>query len=207
VTSPPYNPLDKRNLGISVADALLASPAHPLGDVPRFKGAGIYALYYFGDFPPYKPIAEVNKDRRLLRPIYVGKAIPAGARRGGVGLDLEPGFALWNRINEHAESIRQAKTTLKLADFSCRYLTVDDIWIPLGESLLIARFQPAWNLHLDGFGNHDPGKGRYNQERSPWDVIHPGRPWAAKCAQNKRAAKQILATLETALNPTRLEDL
>jgi hypothetical protein len=28
---------------------------------------------------------------------------------------------------------------------------------------------------VDGFGNHDPGKGRYKQARSDWDVIHPGR--------------------------------
>jgi hypothetical protein len=41
-------------------------------------------------------------------------------------------------------------------------------------------FSPLWNRKIDGFGNHDPGSGRYNQQRSPWDVIHPGRPWAAK---------------------------
>ena len=32
--------------------------------------------------------------------------------------------------------------------------------------------------HIDGFGNHDPGKGRYEQARSEWDVLHPGRVWA-----------------------------
>jgi len=33
---------------------------------------------------------------------------------------------------------------------------------------------------LDGFGNHDPGKGRYEQAKSDWDIIHPGRVWAER---------------------------
>jgi Eco29kI restriction endonuclease len=40
---------------------------------------------------------------------------------------------------------------------------------------------PLWNSALDGFGNHDPGNGRYNQAKSDWDVIHPGRAWADRC--------------------------
>jgi len=32
----------------------------------------------------------------------------------------------------------------------------------------------------DGFGNHDPGSGRYNQKRSVWDQVHPGRSWATR---------------------------
>ncbi len=44
---------------------------------------------------------------------------------------------------------------------------------------------------LDGFGNHDPGAGRYNQQRSPWDVIHPGPPWAQKLRPNIRSRDEI----------------
>ncbi len=40
------------------------------------------------------------------------------------------------------------------------------------------RYNPLWNSHIDGFGNHDPGKGRYEQAKSEWDVLHPGRVWA-----------------------------
>ena len=40
----PYNPLDKRNLGASVAAAMLASPVHTLPPEP-FIGAGVYAIY------------------------------------------------------------------------------------------------------------------------------------------------------------------
>jgi len=114
------------------------------------------------------------------------KAVPAGARRGGYGLGALPGEVLYRRLHEHATSI-QHTTNLSLGDFTCRYLVVDDIWIPLAESLLISMLTPLWNYYLDGFGNHDPGSGRYNQQRSPWDEIHSGRPWAAKLRPNARS--------------------
>jgi len=72
-----------------------------------------------------------------------------------------------------------------------RFLVVDDIWIPLGESLLIAKFTPIWNTLIDGFGNHDPGRGRYEGMRPRWDVLHPGRAWAEKCQPRKETAEQI----------------
>jgi hypothetical protein len=140
-------------------------------------GAGIYAIYYGGDFSLYRPIPKPDSEDDQQSPIYVGKAIPAGARKGGVGLDEPPGAVLYNRLREHAKSIEQV-SNLNLRDFSCRYLITDDIWIPLGESLLIGRFSPLWNMVVDGFGNHDPGGGRRKQQRSNWDVLHPGRPWA-----------------------------
>jgi hypothetical protein len=79
-------------------------------------------------------------------------------------------------------------SNLESSDFQCRYLVVDDVWIPLAESLLIERFQPLWNVLVDGFGNHDPGSGRHQQKKSPWDVLHPGRGWAERlqpCAKSK----------------------
>jgi hypothetical protein len=103
VAETPYNHLDKKNLGISVADAMLARPVSPLPLGDRFVGAGIYAIYYVGDFPPYAPIAERNRDGRFEAPIYVGKAMPAGARRGG-GLGITTGPVLFRRLNEHAQS-------------------------------------------------------------------------------------------------------
>jgi hypothetical protein len=174
----PFNPLDKRNLGESVADAMLLQPVGPMPPSP-FIGAGIYAIYYTGDFVLYERIAERNRDGKFGWPIYVGKAVPAGARKGGFGLGEDPGQVMYARLCQHASSIEQA-SNVKLGDFYCRYLVVEDIWIPLAESLLISMFSPVWNRKIDGFGNHDPGKGRANQQRSPWDVIHPGRTWAEK---------------------------
>lgn len=185
----PFNPLDKANLGASVADALLARPAVALGDMSEFHGAGVYALYYHGKFKPYAALASLNASGRFAAPIYVGKAVPAGARKGGA-LDSTPGKVLFKRLSEHAESIRAA-ANLDIADFHCRYLVVDDIWIPLGESLLIARFSPIWNSLIDGFGNHDPGSGRHAGMRPRWDVLHPGRHWAEKCRERKECVADI----------------
>ena len=73
---------------------------------------------------------------------------------------------------------------------------VDDIWIPLGENILIERFKPLWNQVIDGFGNNDPGGRRATQYRSHWDVLHPGRPWAVKLAQGETTAAQICEKAE-----------
>lgn len=186
----PYNPLDKMNLGGSVADAMLESPAHPLSGLKPFNGAGIYAIYYTGDFEAYKPLAAKNKDGKFEAPIYVGKAVPPGARKGNFGLDAEPGPALYKRLQEHAETVKAAEN-VRIEDFFCRFLVVDDIWIPLGESLLIAKFAPIWNKLIDGFGNHNPGKGRYEGMRSKWDTLHPGRKWALRCAARSETQVQI----------------
>jgi hypothetical protein len=189
-----YNPLDKLRLGENVAKALLARSISDLPPCETFAGAGIYALYYTGPFPAYRKVAERNTKDQWCSPIYVGKAVPPGARKGGYGLGESPGEVLYRRLREHSESIDQTEN-LSLSDFKCRYLIVDDIWIPLGESLLISMFSPLWNQMLDGFGNHDPGAGRYNQQRSPWDVIHPGRPWAKKLKPNSRSRDEILKVI------------
>ena len=88
----PFNPLDKRHLGASVANALLESETYPLPPEP-FIGAGVYALYYLGDFPAYEVLAEVNRNGQYACPIYVGKAVPDGARKGGQGDEVDPGPA------------------------------------------------------------------------------------------------------------------
>lgn len=188
-----YNPLDKINLGKSVADALLEQPAHPLNAIEPFEGAGIYVLYYSGPFPAYGPIASANADQPRW-PIYIGKAIPSGGRKGASLSASARGTALYKRLMEHRDSIRDAEAgsgTLAVADFQARYLAVDDIWIPLGETLLISRFRPVWNIALDGFGNHDPGKGRYNGLRPLWDHLHPGRSWAEKCAARTETQQEV----------------
>ena len=183
----PYNPLDKRNIGESIVRELLGREPSTLP--PRkFEGAGVYALYYSGDHPAYAPITGTDI------PIYVGKAEPSGRRRGGLGLEPQRTDALWKRLKEHADAIRDvtADGALRLEDFSCRHLVVDDVWIPLGETLLIQEFLPVWNRIVDGFGNHDPGSGRRLQKRSPWDELHPGRRWAQLAAEAKETREKVL---------------
>jgi hypothetical protein len=179
----PFNPLDKRNLGLSIANAIIEQSPQPLGELSLFEGAGIYAIYYTGNFELYRKISEKNK-KAFLSPIYAGKAVPEGARKGGQGIDIPKGNYLYKRLIEHKKSI-ESVCSLSINDFYCRFLVVDDIWIPLGESLLIERTKPLWNLILDGFGNHDPGSGRYNQQMSSWDTLHPGRAWATKLKPGK----------------------
>lgn len=186
----PFNPLDKLNLGKSVAGALLERPVGSLPPDARFVGAGIYAIYYTGDFPPYNHIVGLNRER-FEQPIYVGKAVPKGARKGGFTLGKSPGNVLYSRLREHAKSI-MACDSLKVEHFSCRYLISDDIWIPLGEALLIEQFKPLWNILIDGFGNHPTGKRRAGQYRSRWDTLHPGRAWAAKLPENPESPDKLI---------------
>ena len=186
----PYNPLEKRRLAESVAKALLERPVVPLPP-DRFLGAGIYAIYYTGPFAQYAPIAQKNRESRFEAPIYVGKAVPRGARKGDYGLDAPQGTVLYERLCEHAKSIEQV-SSLDLGDFHCRYCIADDIWIPLGERLLIEMFLPVWNVYIDGFGIHAPGRGRQRQRRSTWDTLHPGRPWAGTLPPNDRSIEAII---------------
>jgi len=173
----PYNPLDKSNLGRSIAEALLDVPVAPLTreETGKLVGAGIYAIYYTGGFPPYAPLVAKNLNGAFEQPIYVGKAIPEGARKGGMMFDSSKGGALKNRLRNHMRSINAATTTLDPEAFWFRSIVVDDVWIPLGESMMIQLFQPIWNVLIDGIGNNTPGKGRPDQKKSFWDMLHQGR--------------------------------
>ena len=181
-TTPPYNPLDKENLAASIANALLRRMPVALPP-PKFRGAGIYAIYYTGLFEPYQAMAEANRKDNCSIPVYVGKTTPLGVRKGVLHLRAITGMVLANRLDQHAKAIDQVNN-LNLSDFSCRYLIVDDMWMPLAKWSLIERYTPIWNTRIGGFGNHEPESDHRNQVRSHWDVLHPGRPWATKLKAN-----------------------
>jgi hypothetical protein len=214
--SQPYNPLDRVELGKSVERALLSRPLEPLPPERKFSGAGLYAIYYSGPYEAYAPIAPPCREAGEV-PIYVGRARPKGARQGvSEGLDVtttDP--VLYERLRQHARSIRQVEEygekmgqpTVRLSDFACRYLVADDIWVPLGEALLIGHYRPLWNVVVDGFGNHAPGKGRSAQARSPWDELHPGRGWAFRLPPPKASKHDILRHIEKHLSQLTLPDL
>jgi hypothetical protein len=140
-TETPYNPLAKENLGKSVADALLERDLGPLPPSDKFIAAGVYAIYYSGPFDAYAPLIERNRAGghrgEPETPIYIGKAVPAGSRKGGFGLGSNPGLVLYKRLTEHADFVRQTSSTLDLDHSRCRCIVVEDIWIPLGESMVI----------------------------------------------------------------------
>jgi len=181
MTGQPYNPLDKLNLARSIETELLVRPPLELAAADTILGAGIYVIYYMGPFPAYREIAAGNVDDAFKHPIYVGKAIPKGGRKGGITKDASKGRALADRLKQHASSVDEV-ANLKVRHFYVRHLVVEDIWIPLGENMLIESFKPVWNRAIDGFGNKDPGRRRATQYKSPWDVLHPGRKFAIKLA-------------------------
>ena len=74
-----YDPLHYENLARSVVNALLAAEAVAMPPAFEFSGSGVYALYYTGGLPFYEGIAS----QECHTPIYVGKAAPAGGRKGG----------------------------------------------------------------------------------------------------------------------------
>ena len=167
-----FDPLDYPNLARSVVQALLDGPKVPLPLAENFDGAGVYAIYYSGGFAGYSSLAEVDPPS----PIYVGKAVPLGARKGA--RQERHRCELYQRLNQHARSIDQAEN-LQVVDFTCRYLVVVPVWITLAERFLVEHYRPIWNVAIDGFGNHDPGAGRRAMKRPQWDILHAGRPWAA----------------------------
>lgn len=191
----PFNPLDKLSLARAVAKALLEKPCLALPPTESFTGAGIYAIYYSGPFSPYERISTLNRGKKFLAPIYVGKATPQGGRRGGFELGSVGRTVLYSRLHEHAESIEQAEN-LDVNDFCFRCLAVDDMWIPWGEHFLIQAYSPLWNEVIRGLGSHSPGVSRHYRRRSPWDALHPGRTWAKRLQPNKKSKGVLVNEVE-----------
>lgn len=185
-----FNPLDLDNLADSIARALLANSVVPVVGLPRFEGVGIYALYYTGPFAAYARMTAANSGGVFGYPIYTGKATTDSTRIGQKSKATKT--ALYSRIRHHGLEI--AKTSnLDPIDFHVRYLVTESLWVPLGEALMINRFQPVWNSLVYGFGSNAPGAGRKDGKRSRWDTLHPGRPPAAKLQPSTETAPQISA--------------
>ena len=168
------------------------TPVHELPPPERFHGTGVYAIYYTGRNEYYNKLYELNRIEYSL-PIYVGKAVPRGWRQAKSASSNTNSFELFSRIKEHGRSISQVDN-LELVDFSCRFMILEDNashLIATVEAALIRHYKPIWNTQIDGFGNHDPGSGRYNQAKSDWDVLHIGRPWAEKCKGDAALLKEV----------------
>jgi hypothetical protein len=190
-----------------VADAInffIATPVQSLPPPTQFAGVGVYSIYYTGALPIYASIPNLTKPTCIL-PIYVGKAVTAGWRTGrSIATGQTP--ELFRRLREHARSIEQT-SNLDVRDFQCRFMLLSgneaDL-ISTVESVLIRRYIPLWNTVVDGFGNHDPGKGRYNQSPSEWDVLHPGRSWATRLMGTPPDVNQIKQNVHNYIPPVSL---
>ena len=184
------------------------TPVHPLPPPEKFIGSGIYALYYTGKAAPYTKYAILNRLAYDF-PIYLGKAVPAGWRQSRMGHSSDKKTSeLYTRLSQHAKNISAVKS-LSVNDFACRFMIFEGAssdMIGTLEAAVIKWKRPLWNSLLDGFGNHDPGNGRYEQSKSNWDVVHPGRKWADKCNGKTPSRESILSAIETFLSKVGLTD-
>ena len=176
----------------SVVRFLEKTPYHSL-PISKFTGCGVYALYYRGDLEIYKNLTD-----NPYKPIYVGKAVPKGWRSGRTSTE-KTSTNLWKRIQEHSNSISQTNN-LHLSEFECKYIILDTDLIAFAEAKLIRTYKPLWNCVVDGFGNHHPGTTRFTQARPDWDVLHPGRSWAAKMTGESSTSDQIIQRIGEFLN-------
>ncbi len=170
------------------------TPVHTLPPPESFLGTGVYALYYIGQNSLYKRYAELNR-LSYNYPIYVGKAVPKGWRQAR---SLNQSRELIGRLREHSRSISLG-AGLGLDDFMCRFVIFDEDgsdMIGTIEAALIKLNKPLWNTVVDGFGNHDPGSGRYEQAKSDWDVVHSGRAWANKCKGVHIEKNAVIANIQ-----------
>lgn len=168
-------------------------PVHTLPFFETFLGTGVYALYYTGASGIYNKYGELNR-LAYNNPIYVGKAVPKGWRQSRTSSLAQHSRELCNRLREHQRNI-ELVSNLELGDFACRFMIFEDSssdMIGTIEAALIQSQRPLWNTTLDGFGNYDPGRGRYQQAKSDWDVIHAGRAWAQRCLGISNSEEQVL---------------
>ena len=174
------------------------TPVYHLPPPESFIGSGVYAIYYIGKSPYYRSLHNLNRIE-FKQPIYVGKAVPQGWRQARKRTSGTSSNELFHRLKDHARSISQVDN-LDLTDFYCRFMILEEAesdLIGTVEAALIRYYKPVWNSCLDGFGNHDPGKGRYNQARSDWDILHPGRFWAERCSGKSSTLEQVKNNLKT----------
>jgi hypothetical protein len=173
------------------------TPVHTLPFFETFLGTGVYTLYYTGTTGIYSKYGELNR-LAYNNPIYVGKAVPKGWRQSRTLSLAQQSRELCNRLREHQRNL-ETVSNLELENFACRFMIFEDSssdMIGMIEAALIQLHRPLWNTTLDGFGNHDPGKGRYQQAKSDWDVIHAGRAWAEKCLGIPKSQEQIIKRIQ-----------
>jgi hypothetical protein len=185
-----FDPTDPNTAGRVVALTLVAQRRHPLSAIPEFYGAGVYAIYYKGNFEPYAPLSGTD------HPIYVGKADPDSQSAKDA---VSQGIKLSGRLNEHAKGIRKAISTLNIDDFECRFLIVQTGFQKSAEDYLINFFKPIWNSEQRicyGLGKHGDSSDTRGNKRSPWDTIHPGREWASASAEDQKPRELILQQIK-----------
>ena len=195
-----FDPSEPASVGKLIARTLVERPLTEFSELARFYGSGVYAIYYSGSFEAYTAISGADI------PIYVGKVDPQTTE---AKTPEEQGDRLWIRlIRDHAKNIDKAEN-LELSDFKCRYLVVKSAWQNTAESYLINWYKPAWNNEVKicfGFGKHGDKSTTRANTKSPWDTVHPGRPWAKDSRPNPKSSTEIIQMIQAHLKSLNIND-
>ena len=194
-----FDPANSDTIGRLVAIALLVQDRIPLAQISATYGSGIYAIYYEGPHPAYSEISGKET------PIYVGKADPKDSK---ALTPREQGPQLFTRLAEHRKAIQAVEShalanalenSIKVEDFTCRKLVCATNAQLAVERLLIGIFNPVWNQEgkiCFGISKHGDSSNTRQNNKSPWDVLHPGRSWALPSpVKNGMIADTIMAAL------------
>jgi len=163
-------------------------PLDQIVDSPFF-GSGVYAIYYRGkSTTAYLPLSVTET------PIYVGKTDPKNPDAETVE---EQGQTIYKRLKEHSKNIDQ--TDLLLEDFVYRAAPIQSGMQAAVEEFMIRLFRPIWNKQTKicfGIGKHGDSASTRKNKRSPWDTMHPGRPWANRTAEDQKSKREIEKEIE-----------
>ncbi|MEV7491926.1 Eco29kI family restriction endonuclease [Streptomyces anulatus] len=161
-----YDPLSTEQISHTICAMLERQPlVSMLHEIPRFDGAGLYALYYRGESVPlYRPLNE------LQIPVYAGQGAASNSATGAKTTARRP---VYDRLRKHRRSMEEAN--LPLWEFRFRALLLPDVHANLGENGLRVGYQPVWNHTLTGLGGNEQGSSTRQSKKSKWDTVHDGR--------------------------------
>ncbi|MEZ5305096.1 MAG: Eco29kI family restriction endonuclease [Verrucomicrobiales bacterium] len=187
-----FNPLDRKTSG-KASSKRCSKAMHCRLPKSAPRGAGI-SQFTTGARLALSPAFRTQLRTGSHYPIYVGKAVPKGGRKGAVppSPENQTPFA---RLTDHKESI-EATGTLDINELCSGALWSTISGYPLANPV-IQKFQPLWNIVVEGFGNHDPGKGRYQGRRPLWD-----EPSSTDLGNPLQATKLTARRLSRAWRPT-----
>jgi hypothetical protein len=161
-----FDPLSTEQISNTICETFewqpLVSMTHGL---PRFEGAGLYAIYYRGrSVELYRPLND------LQIPVYVGRAHSSNSATGET---LREQYPLYKRLRQHRTSIIEGG--LPINELRFRALLLPDVHTDLGENGMRVGYRPVWNSKLPGFGGHEQGAKTRQGMKSKWDTVHDGR--------------------------------
>lgn len=161
-----FDPLSTEQISNTICATFEWQPLVSLTQgLPRFEGAGLYAIYYRGvSVDLYQPLSN------LQIPVYVGRARSSNSATGET---LREKYPLYRRLKQHRTSIMEGG--LPITEFRFRALLLPDVHTDLGENGLRVGYRPVWNSKLPGFGGHEQGATTRQGKKSKWDTVHDGR--------------------------------